>query len=84
MDKGFMSEYYRCRYEDPIGEILGDDQIYRGFYERVRRLSEVLYQGTDQQKALEELLGNAMANLELRIAEQMYLQGAQDRDNMLR
>ena len=88
MDVTFMEEYYRLRYEDPVSEnsLLGEEyyETQKEVYQNIEELENQL------QMIAPELLGlinKTLDNISDKYAyliEKSYLQGAMDRERMLK
>lgn len=88
MDVTFMEEYYRLRYEDPVSEnsLLGEEyyETQKEVYQNIEELENQL------QMIAPELLGlinQTLDNISDKYAyliEKSYLQGAMDRERMLK
>lgn len=107
MDRKFMEEYYKTRYEDPVTEICGSDVNYKKLCDRSyhdieeieNRIKRLSIDGKDKDKeevyswletVTEEI--NGLINITIDnlcekytyIIQMAYLQGAYDRERMLK
>lgn len=88
MEKELMLRYFETTYEDPIGEILGDDPEFKKINDLFFKKSEELCQFVGGANSLVwDLFEDVMDEyhkIELILSKAMYLQGARDREKMLK
>ena len=107
MDIDFMWDYYNSKYEDPVGEICADDNIFYKIrhrtYQDIEALEKTIQELPQDGKCqsmedleewlqklsdkLKKMLNKTLDNLDEKysyIIEKAYLQGAFDREKMLR
>ena len=88
MEKELMLRYFETTYEDPIGEILGDDPEFKKINDLFFKKSEELCQFVGGANSLVwDLFEDVMDEyhkIELIPSKAMYLQGARDREKMLK
>lgn len=88
MDKELMLRYFETTYEDPVGEILGDDPEYKSvskqFFAKSDELRQLAGGINSPIWALFEEAMDEYHQIELIISKAMYLKGAEDREKMLK
>lgn len=87
MNKEMMLHYFETEYEDPIGEIVGDDPEFQKINDLFFKKSEELCQlvggvNSPVWDFFEEIM-NEYHYRELILSKAMYLKGAEDRNKML-
>lgn len=88
MEKELMLRYFETTYEDPIGEILGDDPAFKKINDLFFKKSEELCQlvggvNSPVWDLFEEVM-DEYHKIELILSKAMYLKGAEDREKMLK
>ena len=88
MEKEVMLRYFETTYEDPIGEILGDDPEFKKINDLFLKKSEELCQlvggaNSPVWDLFEEVM-DEYHKIELILSKAMYLKGAEDREKMLK
>lgn len=88
MEKELMLRYFETTYEDPIGEIVGDDPEFKKINDLFFKKSEELCQLVGGANSLvwdlfEEVM-DEYHKIELILSKAMYLKGAEDREKMLK
>ena len=88
MEKELMLRYFETTYEDPIGEILGDDPQFQKINDLFFKKSEELCQlvggvNSPVWDLFEEVM-DEYHKIELILSKAMYLKGAEDREKMMK
>lgn len=88
MDKELMLQHFETTYEDPIGEIIGDDPEFKRINDLFFKKSEELCQlvggvNSPVWDLFEEVM-DEYHKIELILSKAMYLKGAEDREKMLK
>lgn len=88
MNKEMMLHYFETEYEDPIGEIVGDDpelqKINDLFFKKSEELCQLVGGVNSPVWDLFEEVMDEYHKIELILSKAMYLKGAEDREKMLK
>lgn len=88
MNRELMLRHFETEYENPIDEIVGDDPEFQKINDLFITKSEELCQlvggvNSDVWELFEEVM-DEYHKIELILSKAMYLQGAEDREKMLK
>lgn len=88
MEKELMLRYFETTYEDPIGEILGDNTEFKKindlFFKKSEELCQLVGGANSPVWDLFEEVMDEYHKIELILSKAMYLKGAEDREKMLK
>lgn len=88
MNKEMMLHYFETEYEDPIGTIVGDDPKFQKindlFFKKSEELCQLVGGANSPVWDLFEDVMDEYHKIELILSKAMYLQGAEDREKMLK
>lgn len=88
MNREMMLHYFEKEYEDPIGEIMGDNPEFKRindlFFTKSEELCQLVGGVNSPAWDLFEEVMDEYHKIELILSTEMYLKGAEDRDEMLK